>query len=552
MKKIFYSIAILSLLFTGCENPMEDIYKEIDANPTAIVGDVTYTVTDEDYETFELTYGSFNSEDEAKELLPGFLAEKYPVWGKGSSALIEYKLYIGNAEGISDYTYSDEYSLEITDYPSFTTDNAVAFYESENAGDFIPTTLEDNFTTAEEGDVVLAKYSQYVGETVIGITEFYTADFAGEKSLLDYEAVSVSGDQTWVATQYGIEVSGYDSGERYENEDWLISTAIDLSSFPNSTLQVNQTFNYGDPSGFSVLISTDYTDDISTATWDVIDLVNVPDGSTWDDIVSEEYSLAAYNGETINIAFKYTSTGSETETGTYQLNYVSLKASGVEGKTENVSEFYTFDGSSWELSEGVYYLSDADFDSMGEGDDQPGEYNNFGSSISPSDYLPTFLGIKYPYAQEGDVLDVIYKYYSSSSGAQLRGNLYTYTSGAWVGYESTIETTLQLGHDGTAWVPDNTIKYELSGADYTLIADTYRDVAGYSSAVGNLENYGNISTFNWDDDQIDAAINTVIEARYPGLAEGQKFAITIYVYDGSSHNITINYIKEGDVYVRNN
>ncbi|MCG1035246.1 choice-of-anchor J domain-containing protein [Polaribacter sargassicola] len=547
MKKIFYSLAIFSLLFTACENPMEDIYEEIDANPSAIVGDVTYTVTDEDYEEFGLTYGSFNSEDEAKEIFPGFLTEKYPVWGKGSSALIEYKLYIGNAPGISDYTYADEYSLAVTDYPG-SLENAVAFYQDENSADYIPATLEDNFTTAEEGDVVLAKYSQYVGETENGITEFHSADFAGAGTLLDYEAISVSGDQTWYGTNYGAKVTGYDGGT-FENEDWLISPDIDLSSFPNATFQTTQIFNYGDPSGFSVLISTDYTDDVTTATWDVIELTNVPDGTSWDEFLSEEYSLAAYNGETINIAFKYISTVDDA--GTYEIVDVSLKASGVEGETMDVAEFYTFDGSAWELSEDVYYLSDADFDSMGEGDDQPGEYNNFGSSISPDDYLPTFLSIKYPYAQEGDALDVIYKYYSSSSGAQLRGNLYTFTSGVWTGYESTIETTLQLGHDGTTWVPDNTIKYELTGADYTLIADTYRDVAGYSGAVGNLENYGNISTFNWDEDQIDAAINTVIEARYPGLEEGQKFAITIYVYDGSSHNITINYIKEEGVYVRN-
>ena len=45
MKKIFYSFAILSIVFTAC-NPMEDIYEEVDAQETIISGDATITLTD--------------------------------------------------------------------------------------------------------------------------------------------------------------------------------------------------------------------------------------------------------------------------------------------------------------------------------------------------------------------------------------------------------------------------------------------------------------------------------------------------------------------------
>ena len=50
MKKIFYSFAILSLLFTSCNSPMEDIYEEIDAIETIISGEATITLTDADYD----------------------------------------------------------------------------------------------------------------------------------------------------------------------------------------------------------------------------------------------------------------------------------------------------------------------------------------------------------------------------------------------------------------------------------------------------------------------------------------------------------------------
>lgn len=522
------------MVFASCD-PLEDINNEIGEKGNDIAGEVIYTLTDDDYESLGLDNGYFSTEDEAKSLLPGFLSETYPLWGNGSTASVLYKLAT-----VTDYIGASEYSLALTDYPG-ALENATAFYEDEIADDFLPSILEANYTTAIEGDVVLAKYNEYVGETVNGITEFYTADFAGAGTLLDYETVSVSGDQVWEGTNYGAKVTGYVSGSgNFDNEDWLISSDIDLSSFPNATLETTQIYNYGDPSGFSVLISTDYTGDVSAATWDVIALTKIPDGTSWDPILSDAYSLAAYNGETINIAFKYTS--STSNAGTYEVVDVALKAYGVEGETVSVSEFYTFDGSSWELSEGVYYLSDADFDSMGEASGQPGRYNNFSSSISPNDYLPTFLENKLPYGQEGDKLSLVYRYYDG--GAVLKGDTYIYTSGAW----DDLKFTIDFSHDGSIWAPAT--KYELVADDYTLIADTYRTVEGYEAPVANLESYGNISTFNWEEDQIDAAIGTVLKTRFPDAAEGQNFDVVVFVYNGSSQNITINYTLSSGVYIR--
>ena len=78
---------------------------------------------------------------------------------------------------------------------------------------------------------------------------------------------------------------------------------------------------------------------------------------------------------------------------------------------------------------------------MGEGSGQPGRFDNFSSSVSPNNYLPAFLAINFPYGQEEEELIVTYAYYSSSSGAQVRGNLYTFTDGAWMAHQSTISTS---------------------------------------------------------------------------------------------------------------
>ena len=94
MKKIFYSFAILSLVFTAC-NPMEDIYEEVDAQETIISGEAKYTLTDGDYDDLGLNYGNFSSTDDAKDMLPEFLSDKFPAWGLNSSVIVNYELENG-------------------------------------------------------------------------------------------------------------------------------------------------------------------------------------------------------------------------------------------------------------------------------------------------------------------------------------------------------------------------------------------------------------------------------------------------------------------------
>jgi hypothetical protein len=548
MKKLIYLIMGLGLLFSAC-NPMDDIYDDIDAQENQIVGDATYTLTDEDYSDLELTYGSFSNLDDAKSKLPDFFADKYPVWGKGSSITAGFKLYVGNAPGISAYTSASTYNLANIDYPG-TGDNAIGFYPDENPEEFLGDILSAKISNPVEGQKVLAKYKQYIGEPVLGISNYFETDFT-DGTLGAFEAINVIGDQIWVGSNYGAKMSGYSSGAK-DNEDWLISPEIDLTSQSNLKFQISQIINYSTQLDLiNILVSSDYTTagGPTAATWDVINLTTKPSGTNWTPVLSEEYDFSAYEGKKIHIAMKYEST--TTTAATWEVENVVIKTPGVEGETVTNQNYYTYTDGQWVIAKGVYYLSASDFDSMGTASGQPGQYNNFSSSIAPDDYLPTFLSIKYPYALEGDQLNVIYPYYSSSSGAQTRGNLYTVINGVWTAYQSTIDTTLQFGHDGTTWVPDNTIKYEFVKADYDYIVATFSSDATFAGAVANLSSYGNISTFNWTPAQIDAAIGAVLMHNFPGMAEGQKFAATIYVYDGSSHNSTINYILTGGSYVRN-
>jgi hypothetical protein len=531
MKNIFYSFAILSLLFTSC-NPMEDIYEEVDAQETIISGDATITLTDDNYgDDLGLSNNYFDTLDDAKSMIPGFLSDTYPAWGKNSTVLVNYELKYGtDLKIVDDYASANSYSIANNEYPS-AADNAIGFYETEVASDFIPDILMANVMSPEEGQVTLVKYNQYVGQTVNGISEFYSADFETAGTLLDYETVNVTGAQTWEETNsYGAKMSGY-SGGANENEDWLISAEIDLSSFPNSTIQVNQILNYGSYDFVDVVISTNYTGDAATATWDVIDFSTVPAGSGWSPVLSEEYSLSAYNGETVHIAFKYTSTDSTA--ATWEILQTVIKAAGVEGETKYDEVYYLYTDGEWELAEQAYYLTSLDYDSMGEESGQPGRYNNFSSTAHPNDYIPSFLNIQFPYAQEEDNILVFFKYYDGSTG--VRGNQFNFTNGAWVPQA----TQLQFGHDGSTWVPDNTIKYTLTGADYAL--------------VGN-GNYGNFDVRDGKDEAAESVrldkISTILLNNFPSDAEGQKYIVSYNIYNGAAGVWSLSVIKQGSAYVK--
>jgi len=613
MKKLIYLIMGLGLLFSAC-NPMDDIYADIDAQENQIVGDASYTLTDEDYSDLELTYGSFSNLDDAKSKLPDFFADKYPVWGKGSSITAGFKLYVGNAPGVSNYTGAAVYNLNLADY-ALSGSDVLGFYPDVTPSDYLGDILTASITAPEEGQIKLVKYTQYTEVPVVVSSKIYFEE--------NFDYGTTAGDLTTISSGNWSNHSGTVNQLLYD------TSSLSMTNYPSSNV------------GGSSKISSAGSEDVNSAfspitsgkvyTSALVNLSTVGSGAYFFHFMDAAFgytarvgakddgsgkilfgigassSTLAYGTTPFDLNTTYLlvasydiasgvsnlyvlTTAAATEPGTpevtntgnpgFTVQKIGIRQAGggptatidgvrvasswtsimsndvfediVTGKKISDKKFYNYKGGVWkEATDGVYLLVGTDYDSMGTASGQPGQYNNFSSSIAPDDYLPTFLNLKYPYALEGDELFVIYDYYSSSTGAQLRGNLYTVKNGVWTAYQSTIDTTLQFGHDGTTWVPDNTIKYEFVKADYDYIIATFAGDATFAGAVANLSSYGNISTFNWTPAQIDAAIGAVLMHNFPGMTEGQKFAATIYVYDGSSHNSTINYILQGGSYVRN-
>tara|TARA_B110000037_G_scaffold207813_1_gene255179 strand:- start:6361 stop:7977 length:1617 start_codon:yes stop_codon:yes gene_type:complete len=538
-------------VFTACA-PNEDINAEIDAQDNPIVGDATYTFTDEDYEALELGFGSFSSVDDAKTMIAPYLQTIAPFqyWGNGSSVTVNYELYVGSADGVSDYTYADSYEFSNADYAA-TGSNAFGFYPNVDPNDEIPAVLDAQIMDATEGQILLVEYDQYIDTPDVGLTNLYQASFPANFD--DFELIDASGSlDAWTTGSSNVQGSGFSSGAQ-ANEEWLISPEVDLSDGSDLLFQITQEIDFlGDESLIDILIATDYIEggDVASATWTALSFDKTIYGSM---TTSEDFDFSAYDGETIHIALKYSSTDSDSPR--WRVQDFAVKAIGISGDAVSYGTYYMYSGGAWELAENVYYLSSADFDSMGEGSGEPGRFDNFSSSVSPNSYLPTFLAINFPYGQEEEELIVTYAYYSSSSGAQVRGNLYTFTDGAWMAHQSTISTSLQFGHDGTQWVPDNTIRYTLVDSDYDVVASTLLTTAGFEDAAGNLDNYGNFNRTgggsSWSDEMMFTAMGVMLDNLDPSAADGQKYITTYNIYDGSSGTEDRSLIKEAGVWIQN-
>lgn len=545
MKRIVYVLALLvGVIFTGCD-PLEDINNDIDSIDDPVIAEVEYTLTADDYAELDLTFGSFSSDEDARTMLPDFLAGKYPYFGEGSSAVVTYDLYVGNAEGVSDFTGADIYEFTNSDYATAGSD-AFGFYPDVNATNQIPAILDMQVASPVEGQMVLAKYNQYTEEPEVGLADLVSYNFAG--SLEGWTvAEEFGGDDVWTSQSGYVQGNSYFGGQ-VANTEWLVSPTIDLTGESDLKFQITQELDFaGDTSLLKIYVSTDYSGDVLAATWDEIVLAN---SATGDMASSEDYDFSAYDGQIINVAFRYESTDSDA--ARWRIESVKIKTLGATGDTNSKGEYFMYSGGSWEAVEGVYYLSSDDFDSMGEGSGQPGQYNNFGSSVPPANYLPTFLQLTFPYAQEEEELFVIYDYYSSSSGAQIRGNLYTFTEGMWVGHESVIETSLQFGFENGVWVPDNTIRYTLTGSDYSAIVAALSDT--YPNATGSMDSYGNMdrrvgNPAEWTDPMVLEALNVVLDNIDPNAAEEQKYVVTVDIYNGGNTTEDFAVIKMGGEWV---
>lgn len=149
----------------------------------------------------------------------------------------------------------------------------------------------------------------------------------------DWETISIIGEQEWeIDTEYGINGSncakctGWD-GQSNVNEDWLITPELNMDNFNNEIFSFYTADAYDGPK-LEVFVSTDYSGgDPNTASWTPLDFETSSGFFEW--ISSGNIDLSGIVGTSVHIAFKYTSTSSESST--WELDNVLITGSEIIG-----------------------------------------------------------------------------------------------------------------------------------------------------------------------------------------------------------------------------
>ena len=148
-------------------------------------------------------------------------------------------------------------------------------------------------------------------------TEIFSETFASGQGVFTIQDVVLPSELTYVwqpLPSYSCMKASAYVGQAFNAESWLVSPAIDLSGVSDATLTFEQAVNYATLQGaLAMMISTNYNGDVTTATWNELNLDQWPAGNNWTFITSSA-DLSSYVGQQVTIAFKYTSSTSASPT----------------------------------------------------------------------------------------------------------------------------------------------------------------------------------------------------------------------------------------------
>ena len=236
----------------------------------------------------------------------------------------------------------------------------------------------------------------------------------------------------------------------YASESWLVSDEIDLAKANNPVMSFNAAMNFLGKDKFVdhlvLKVSTNYTDNVTTATWTDLAFDNTGLGTSWTFKLISNIDLSAFKGQKIHIAFQYkgTTTCAPTfefrnlkikeakywdvclfrETPENEISTASLSRASRAAGDANTTGLYVYDGTAkaWK----AYSVKD---DAAEVVVLQPEDYAQIGAEFiaKPILYLPTILQNKLPFANAGQKAVVIYNKAKETPAAVE----YTYSKEGW-------------------------------------------------------------------------------------------------------------------------
>ena len=140
-----------------------------------------------------------------------------------------------------------------------------------------------------------------------------------------YTTFNVLGPQTWIIDYQTAVMKGKVENVFYENEDWLISSPVQITDVEHAKAVVNYVAQYEGPANdVTMQVSTDYVyeDDPTEANWTQLN-ATFPNTSGWSDFKNVEISLDDFIGETVTVAIKFMS--STTQSRTIEIKSITVQ-----------------------------------------------------------------------------------------------------------------------------------------------------------------------------------------------------------------------------------
>lgn len=529
---ITFLMLLIGVSFISCD-PLEEINAEIDQQEAknAVVGDISYTLLDEDYEDFfEMTTNSFSSIEDAKSKIPGFLIEKYPVlgvtWVNGeadlkSSATIGYKLY--------SPIQMETYSVSDTDYQVLVEDGSIQGSYLLTTADF-DAFFDYKYAGVQKGTVVNLTYKTLAEKIAYTLTN-NDYDLVGNGTYNNFDIRLGKDEETEEVRRVKIETillgnfSAASIGQQY---------LITYAAYDGSNIELTMLLEKNSETAYKLIEGYEVTDAdfdlVGNGSYDNFDIREGYDEETEESrrVKIETILLnnfpSAIDGQQYLVSYRIWDGADGVLTMLLELDggtYAVLSQTLVEEITD-----FTF-VNSW--SSPVTFSSE-EYSLMGQ------DYPNFSNEDAALYRIAIYLETLYPFAESEDFVAVAYDFYSS--GLTTENVNFAFDGTNWNAISTVIDQVIKLGHDGITWVPDNTIKYILTTADYVL--------------VGN-GNYKNFDVRIGKDEETEEVrlekINTILTTNFPSNSvDGQKYTVTYNVYNSGAFVWVMNVVYQDGGY----
>jgi len=226
-------------------------------------------------------------------------------------------------------------------------------------------------------------------------------------------------------------------------------------------------------------------------------------------------------------------------------DFHSLKYKFYAGSTTTLTDGFYFDNGEWNRISG---FTPDEYKTMGN------SYPNFSGHDEAEAKIPIALVDKYKFAakEAGDIVGAMYEIYKGGGVTKSYTSNFIFNGSSWSKYNNVANETIKFGHDGSTWVPDNTIKLTFTSGDVAFISDAL--IGTYPGPADNVGYFGSFdrrssSDNYWNDDMLLEAFNLLLDNKNPSAEEEQKYVLTFIIYNGATTTETNKVIKTGGVWV---